>query len=311
MMRPRRCRSSCVAVVAALAVWPGGLWAADDRVRPADEAAAEQADESNLVDLGAMFDTNLFEQPGGGWVIQQGVVRRLRPGQAAADESPAVDRARTVGRQRLERIDRACGLSAAQRRALVLAMESDARRFAAEVDEVRQRYGDVTVNMRDRAGQQQWHQFQQDVQRCRSRLQRLFDADSLLASGLVSVLDADQRRRLEAEAAAKRSFRWKTLVTAALLRLDDAVGLTERQHAEIERLLLEREPPLRLDAPRGPGTAQAEQMLVYFVLAEVEAKALRKVLDERQWRSLMKHANQGRAMRSWLEQQGLLEQPGP
>jgi hypothetical protein len=35
------------------------------------------------------------------------------------------------------------------------------------------------------------------------------------------------------------------------------------------------------------------------------------VLDERQWRSLLKLANQGRAMRSWLEQQGLLEQPGP
>jgi hypothetical protein len=310
MTRQPWCRSVCGVVVAVVA-WPAGLRAADDRVRPADDAAAEQAEDSNLVDLGAMFDTNLFEQPGGGWVIQQGVVRRTRPGLAGAGESPAVDRARATGRQRLERIDRACGLSAAQRRALVLAMESDARRFAAEVDEVRQRYADVTVNMRDRAGQQQWHQFQQDVQRCRGRLQRLFDADSLLASGLVSVLDADQRRRLEAEAAAKRSFRWKTLVAAALLRLDDAVCLSQRQHAEVERLLLEREPALRLDAPRSQGTAQAEQMLVYLVLAEVDAKALRAVLDERQWRSLLKLANQGRAMRSWLEQQGLLEQPGP
>ena len=110
-------------------------------------------------------------------------------------------------------------------------------RVAAEVDEVRQRYEDVTVNMRDRAGQQQWHQFQQDVQRLRGRLQRLFDADSLLSSGLASVLDADQRRRLAAEAAATRTFRWKTLVTTALLRLDDLLGLTQRQHAEIERLL--------------------------------------------------------------------------
>lgn len=305
----RRFRSA--RVLAVVAVWPVGLWAADDRVRPADESAAEQADESNLVDLGGMFDTNLFEQPGGGWVIQQGVVRRTRAGEVAAGQSPAVERARTIGRQRLERIDRACGLSAVQRRALVLAMESDARRFAAEVDEVRQRYADVTVNMRDRAGQQQWHQFQQDVQRCRGRLQRLFDADSLLASALVSVLDADQRRRLETEATAKRSFRWKTLVAAALLRLDDAVALSQQQHAEVERLLLAREPALRLDAPRGPGTAQAEQMLVYLVLAEVDTKALRAVLDERQWRSLLKLANQGRAMRSWLEQQGLLEQPAP
>jgi hypothetical protein len=303
-------RSRWALLVTAVAVAAGGLRAADDRVRPADETAGQEADESNLVDLGSMFDANLFEQRGGGWVIQPGVGRRLRPG-PAGDESPAVDRARTIGGQRLERIDRACGLSAAQRRALVLALESDARRFAAEVDEVRRRYADVTVNMRDRAGQQQWHQFQQDVQRCRGRLQRLFDTDSLLSSALASVLDADQRQRLESEAAAKRTFRWKTLVTSSLLRLDDSLGLTQRQHAEIERLLLEREPALRLDVPRGPGTAQAEQMLVYLVLAEVDAKALRGMLEERQWRSLTKLSNQGRAMRSWLEQQGLLEQSGP
>jgi hypothetical protein len=50
---------------------------------------------------------------------------------------------------------------------------------------------------------------------------------------------------------------------------------------------------------------------VYLVLAEVDAKALRGMLEERQWRSLTKLSNQGRAMRSWLEQQGLLEQSGP
>lgn len=310
MTSPRRRRGRCVAVAVAIAAVAAGGRAADDRVRPAAEAAGQEADENNLVDLGGMFDANLFEQRGGGWVIQPGVRGQPRPG-PAGDESPAVDRARVLGRQRLERIDRACGLSAVQRRTLVLALESDARRFAAEVDEVRQRYADVTVNMRDRAGQQQWHQFQQDVQRCRGRLQRLFDADSLLSSGLASVLDADQRQRLEAEGAAKRTFLWQTLVTGSLLRLDDALGLTQRQHAEIERLLLEREPALRIDVPRGPGTAQAEQMLVYLVLSEVDAKALKNVLEERQWRSLAKLANQGRAMRSWLEQQGLLEQPGP
>jgi len=298
-------------VAGVLAAAAGGLEAADDRVRSADETTAREADESNMVDLGSMFDANLFDQPGGGWVIQPNILGRRAHRPLPAGESLAVDRARAIGTQRLERIDRACGLTAAQRRALVMAMESDARRFAAEVDELRQRYAEVTVNMRERAGQQQWHQFQQDVQRCRSRLQRLFDADSLLSSGLASVLDADQRSRLEAEAAAKRGFRWRTLVTASLLRLDDSLALTQRQHAELERLLVERQPPLRIDVPRGAGTAQAEQMLVYLVLAEVDAKALQAVLDERQWRALMKHANQGRAMRSWLEQQGLLEQSGP
>jgi hypothetical protein len=52
---------------------------------------------------------------------------------------------------------------------------------------------------------------------------------------------------------------------------------------------------------------QAQQMLVFMVLSEVEARRLQSVLSDRQWKVLAQLANQGKAMRSYIEAQGLLE----
>jgi hypothetical protein len=48
-------------------------------------------------------------------------------------------------------------------------------------------------------------------------------------------------------------------------------------------------------------------MLVFMVLSEVEAKRLQSVVSDRQWQVLAQLANQGKAMRSHIEAQGLLE----
>lgn len=299
-----------LAAAAAIALLPA-VRADDDGVREAGAAGEQQAEqEGNLVDLGANFDTNVFEQTGGGWVIRQG---RGRPGNgrlAAGDGengSPALARVRAVGAARLERVERACGLDEGQRRRLELALEADIRRCIAEIEEVRRTYAGASVNMREREGQQAWNRFQQDVQRCRRRLMNLFDESSLFGESLATVLDERQFAALEAETAARRSFRWQALVGTALLRLDDTLALTQEQHAEIERLLLAKEPALRLDPPPRQRNEQAEQMLVFMVLAEVDQKALKAVVGEDRWKTVLTLANQGRSMRSWIEGQGLLE----
>lgn len=289
----------------------GRAWAADDDVRATDVVGDQPADEDgNLVDLGANFDTNVFDQGGNGWVIQHRGVNNLGgrwPGGDGPEAAPAVARIRALGAAQIERVERACTLSEAQRRKLELALEADIRRCVAEIEQVRRRYAGSSVNMRDREGQQKWHRFQQDVQRCRRRLLTLFEESSLFAECLPTVLDEMQFAALEAETSSRRSFRWRSLVGTALLRLDDMLALDQEQHEELERLLLEREPPLRLDPPSHQRNDQAEKMLVFMVLAEVDQKALRATVGEDRWKAVVMLANQGRSMRSWIEGQGLLQ----
>ena len=301
-----------VPAAVAVALAAVSVRAEDDAVRAEGAAGDRQAgQEGNLVDLGANFDANVFEQTGAGWVLRHhgGPFAPDRPLPGADDEagSPALARVRSVGRARLERLERACGLDEGQRRRLALALEADLRRCIVEIEEVRRSYAGVTVNMRERDGQQTWSRFQQDVQRCRRRLLTLYDESSLFAESLATVLDDAQRAALAAEQAARRSFHWQTLVATAMLRLDDTLALTHEQHAEIERLLMEQDPPLRLDAPTRQRNEQAEQMLVFMVLADADHKTLKAVVGEDRWKALLTLLNQGRSMRSWIEGQGLLD----
>lgn len=297
--------------VATLVLWPVARGEDDkavDDVSPAAQQMLEQQ-QGNRIDLGSNFDTNVFQQSGNGFSLTHG---RRRPSPTGGDgdqvpESPTLMAARKLGDARLAHIDSVCRLADAQRRKLRLAMESDIRRLAEEIDGERLKYQGVEVNFNDQAGQRKWQQFQQDVQRCRQRLQSLFDAESLFAKVLPTTLDAEQYARLTAEAASRRSYRWKGLVAAAMLKFDDLLGLDQRQHEEMKKLLLEREPALRIDRPANRQDLHAEQMLVSMVLAEIDAKRLQGIVSERQWKTLAQLANQGKAMRSYIESQGLLE----
>jgi len=306
----------------------GPTWAEDDRVVEEPPAPQAQADQQHLIDLGANFDANLFEQGGNGWVLRGGNAnvlvapqgqlilngrRMVLPGGPAAaeeqpPESPSFARARSLGEKRLERIAASSDLTDAQQRKLRLAMESDIRRFAATVDATRARYAGVRVNLNDPEGQKKWHQFQQDVQECRQLLRRLFDSGSLFAAALPSTLDAAQVARIDAELRARRSFRWRTMVVSTLVKMDDMLGLSQSQHDLLAEALLANEPPLRIDelSPEQEN-AHLQLNLVYMVLSGVEATPLQKATSERQWRTLALLMNQGKSMRSWIEQQGILE----
>ena len=309
----------------------GPTAAEDDRVVEEPTAAQVQADQQHLIDLGANFDANLFEQQGNGWVLRggqgiqvQGRVRMMVNGRVVlgggnavgADdrpaESPTHARARAVAEQRLERIAAACELTDRQRLQLRLAVESDIRRFAAAIDGMRAKYAGVQVNLNDQEGQKKWHQFQQDVEQCRRLLRGLFEGDSLFARSLPTTLDATQLAEIETETRERRAFRWRAMVSATLVRLDDMLGLSQAQHDVVERALLARQPALRVGtlAPEQDNT-HLPQNLVYLVLSGSDPEPLRAAVSERQWRSLALLMNQGKSMRSWIEQQGILDAPPP
>lgn len=279
---------------------------------PAAVLQIQQQQQANRVDLGAQFDQNVFQQAGGGFRVSTGR-RRPSPTGGDADQVPeaaTLTIARKLGDDRLAQIDSVCNLTDAQRRKLRLAMESDVRRLAEAIEAERRKYQGVEVHFGDQAGQRKWQQFQQDVQQCRQRLQGLFDADSLLTKVLPTTLDAEQYTRLTAENAARRSALWRGLVAAAMHTYDDLLGLDQRQYDEIEKLLLEREPALRVR----PGSRQdhnAQKMLVSLALSEIDARRLQGILSGRQWQTLAQLANQGKAMRSYIEAQGILEKVQP
>jgi hypothetical protein len=304
----RLCWPVVAAAVLAAAAAPAAVRAADDDVlvEPADDGQLGR--QPHLVDLGANFDANLFEQRGNGWVLRGGPVPAAPAGGDPGQLSIAFARGRTLGERKLERIETACGLSAEQRRRLALAIQSDARRFAAGVDATRAQYAGRQVNMNEPAGQKQWHAFQQDVQRCREQLRQIFDQGSLFATVLASTLDDRQRTCLTQEQAERRSFHWRALVAEALAKLDDTLALSRNQHDAIEALLLAREPALRIDeATLSQADQNLRRQLVLLVLSEVDTQRLKATVGDRQWRGLSTLTAQGRAMRSWIEQQGVLE----
>jgi len=279
--------------------------AADDEVLVEATPGNGGPQQPHMLDLGMNFDANLFEQRGNGWVVRGGAAPRdVAAGRPA---SPALVKGRQLGHKRIERIDSACGIRAEQKRRLLLAVESDVRRFVATVEAIREKYAGRQVNMNDPAGQQEWHAFQQDVRRCREQLQDLFETGSLFATVLASTLDQQQLDCLAAENEARRSFHWRAMVLEVISKLDDSLGLDQKQHEVIVQELLAREPALRTDADSlGRDDANLRRNLVLMVLSAGDARSIRAAVSERQWRTLSQLMNQGRAMRSWIEQQGVL-----
>ena len=303
----------------------------DDRLVDSNAPGGQQLQlerQANMIDLAANFDANLLNNRRGVFInnnvvfnngIAQGRNGKKMVSPTGGDDdqnpdSPVLEQARLAADKRLARVDEICRLSDEQRLKLRLAMESDIRGVVGLVELERRKYAGKQVQLNDIEGQRAWQQFQQDLQRCRTRMLGLFETDSLFAKSLSSVLDERQYDRLTAENRARRSFVWRSMVVSVLLRLDEGLGLSQSQHDSIERELLGREPPLRIDQTSGLANGNNQhlrQMLVYMVLSEIDPAAIRKGLSDRQWNTLAMLMNQGKAMRSWIEQQGVFETTSP
>jgi hypothetical protein len=93
-----------------------------------------------------------------------------------------------------------------------------------------------------------------------------------------------------------------------MLKFDDVMGLDQKQYEELEGLLLEKTPPLRVENFVGRQDIQhLKPMIVWAVLATIDAKRLRAGLSPRQATLLEQFRGQGKAMESHLDAQGLME----
>jgi hypothetical protein len=123
------------------------------------------------------------------------------------------------------------------------------------------------------------------------------------------VLDGEQVSRLEAETRSAQAYRWKAYIGLALSRWDEGLGLDQSQYEGLEKLLIEKQPPLRIFVgPAGSQPAAQQAMwLVPLALDEVGEKRAREVISDRQWKLLSRTILQAKQMRPHLEQTGILE----
>jgi len=266
-------------------------------------------------DLGAMFDGQVLGRHPPGAVVVRAVGPRPAPGvPAAAPAAPATEEAvataRRRGQARIAVLERICGLSVPQRRALELAIASDLRGVVEEIDACRVRYAGVRLSAAgDRSPLQQ---LQADVATCRRRLESALGPGSLFDRLAADTLDDRQRAAYATVRAERRACRWRATVALLLVQVDEPLALAEAQRAGIERALLAEVPPLRVDA--GPGLPdQREQLPVPYALVQLAAAAGRGIgdLDERQRQvlaGLARRCGDPGALVRMLVERGVLEE---
>jgi hypothetical protein len=266
-------RLGIVALAAVVAVAGGAAVVRGDDVVVEDQPGGQPVwrvapHGGGVYDLGMQFDAQAFGGPTE--IDESGLVVDV------ADNDEA-------NPQRVE--DALARRSAAQRKKLEVAAQSDLRRLADTVAEARAKYAGrkLKVDPRtglDAAGQQEAQQANADGQRCRQLIRAAAGPESLLAKVTMSTLDEKQAEHYAAVMRARAACRWKAVVAAGLVQVDDQAGFTQQQHDAVTALLVADVPPADEESPTRAGMPAA--LSVARRLAALGDEQLAAILDPRQ-----------------------------
>jgi hypothetical protein len=329
-----------------LSVVMAGLSAACGLVRAADDPVVEVPGEAEMreeqmvvgrlrlhaapgprqaaeYDLGRLFDQQVFGRPGG----VAGQVMVVRNGEVipVVEQTPAgleagVAAVRWRGERLIGLFEQVCGLEPAHVGQLQMALQSDLKRLAFEIAGVRAAYAGKTMTA-GAADRELLAQLRSDAEACRRQIQQLPGSGTLLVASLPHVLGPARASAFADWLAARRRCRWRAIVAAVLVQLDDnGLGLATSQHDALEELLLGEVPPL--DVLREGTAGNADAVLARFqavlVLARLAARepVWQPLLDPRQREFLRQRIGQAgggdpAAAERLLVQQGVLEEVGP
>lgn len=327
----------CVCLTAAFTalVAGGRLEASDDLVveaRPVPEPAETvrffPADGHGLAgplnrlaeyDLSAVFDQHVFRRPGGRRqvrVIADRLVVEAEQHTSTGTTLARLDHLRRLGDRRLTTLDQVCRLTDQQREIFRLAVESDLRRLAGDIDAVRRTYAGRRLPVQA-ADRELLERVRDDAEACRRAIEQFGRSGTLLGSVSIGLLDTRQQSTFAAWVAGRRSSRWEAMVRTVLGQFDDGgLGLSEAQHALLLERLLADVPPLAVldDTPAWSGVARAadfQSMLVAGRLQRLDQAGLRDRFDPRQWAALGQLTRQHgdvAAVEALLVEQGVLEE---
>ena len=194
----------------------------------------------------------------------------------------------------LEDVDRACSLSEAQRRKLLLAGHGDRKRFMDRVAEAR---GVFERLRHDPNGSAEIVQYTQPL--AASFAAGLYGEGSFFAKTIGTTLSPEQASRHRETLLEKARFRYKAKVSLVLASLDARVGFTADQRRRYVALVLEETmPPTR---PAG----HFEESVVFLKIARLPEAKVRPIFDEPQWKQLKRIFQRVSAMEETLRANGV------
>lgn len=194
----------------------------------------------------------------------------------------------------LNSVERACELSEAQRKKLELAARGDVRKVFRQVDQVREKFGEVGND------QQKLQEIMQEIQPIQTKINSsFFDDNSLLHKVLKGTLDQEQSRKYEQEELKRRKFQYEAKIELTLAMLESGVPLREQQRQRFVKLLLdETEPPRKF--------GQQAYYAVLYLASTLEEEKLKPIFDDAQWRAVKQLFSQGKAMKAHLKSNGFI-----
>ena len=286
-MTARQLRSTAASIAIALTAFTGSA-RGDDIVAEANDQPARG--EMFELSYAAEFDRAAFGDANG-VVVQRADPEESRGGRDAV--ARRLESMRQRSEARIATVDRIVGLSEKQKTKLQFAMESDLRRLADTVAEVRDKYigRSFTITGRglDAESQKVMREAAQDGGRCRELIQQASGAESLLSKAIPGTLDDAQAERYASVMDARRGCRWKAMVAIGLARVDEVAGLTQQQHDLLTEALLASPPPDDEQLSAGPAVQSppADVVVAARVTEMVTSDSkLAAVLDPRQTKAI-------------------------
>ena len=256
-------------------LWASFAFAADE---DDDDPPAAEAQ----VNRGFVMQEANFDQ----WVFQGSV-------NAAAGKA----RMESSVKMKLAELRRVCDLTDAQSKKLSLAARGDMRQFFEDVEVVRKKF------LKVRNDQNAFNQIWQEINPLQQRQAAgLFGDSSFFAKTVRNTLTREQHEKYQVVLDDRRRFRYQAAAELALHNMSNTVALRHDQHESIFKLIIEEtQPPLTF--------GQYDQYFVFYSLAKLPTAKLKPLVDDRQWKLLQQHLQQGRAMESTLMQRGMIEPP--
>lgn len=194
----------------------------------------------------------------------------------------------------IESLDRICRLTPFQKKKLTLAGHGDIKRFFDRIADLRKKF------TKDKNDQNAWQKLWQEVQPLRNSFNTgFFEGDSIFAKAIKSTLSPEQTARHKQVLLERTHYRYWAKVDLALEVVNNEVGFTDDQRAQMLKLLKEEtKPPLKL--------GENDYYVVLYQLSRIPEARLKPVFDDYQWKYLKRQLDQGRGMAMFLKQNGFI-----
>jgi hypothetical protein len=195
----------------------------------------------------------------------------------------------------VEEIDRACGLTDAQKQKVQLTGRGDIARFFSRYEELRQKFLRLNPDQ-ERFMQEMW----QEIRPLQMTLQTgLFQDDSLLFKSLHHTLTPEQLPRYEAVARERRQLYHRANVELAVAMIEQTMPLRDAQRRGLIDLLVKETRPARK-------SGIYDFYVAVLQLGRMPEEKLKPLFDAAQWKAVRRLVEQYRGVEPFLRQNGLM-----